>query len=545
MALCDALLLPQDDLTLRLPADQPARRPDRRQPDAAGDRPRAARCGTRCAIAPTEQDDWRAAWTFFAALLARVDYAQPARAALRSARAARRSGAAVRAARCRRPPSRWTNCCSAALAYARTHPPSLQGFLHWLRPLRRRGEARAGRGGRRGAHHDRARRQGAAGAAGHPARHHRAAAGRGHRCCGPTTPAPRRAVPIWSPRQELRCAAAQRPARRGRRAAHGGAQPAAVCRADAGRGPAGGVRLADRAARWPTPAGIGWSSAASSAGCGDRQAANASRFRWLAVMRCATETPQTVPAGGAGDLRSPTPPGRPAAVLGRPRAGLAAAPPPAEPPCPNRWRPAGRRAWSSARCRRAPRRWPSARGAVDRFRRGQLAARAAAAPAGAAGRRHAGGGAYLARPARPRACRRRGRARWPRRCWRSSTHPDLAPLFGPASRAEVPLTGAGRRHGDRRAGRSAGGAGRSRAAGRLQDQPRGRRQTEADTPVLYLRQLAAYRAVLRQIFPDRPVQCALVWTQAARVSILPDALLDSACSQRDPPARPHRRSRPT
>ena len=48
-----------------------------------------------------------------------------------------------------------------------------------------------------------------------------------------------------------------------------------------------------------------------------------------------------------------------------------------------------------------------------------------------------------------------------------------------------------------------------------------------DTPVLYLRQFAAYRAVLRQIFPDRPVHCALVWTQAARVSILPDALLDS------------------
>ena len=50
--------------------------------------------------------------------------------------------------------------------------------------------------------------------------------------------------------------------------------------------------------------------------------------------------------------------------------------------------------------------------------------------------------------------------------------------------------------------------------------------TAADTPVLYLRQLAAYRAVLRQIFPDRAVQCALIWTRAARVSILPDALLD-------------------
>ena len=47
-----------------------------------------------------------------------------------------------------------------------------------------------------------------------------------------------------------------------------------------------------------------------------------------------------------------------------------------------------------------------------------------------------------------------------------------------------------------------------------------------DTPLLYLRQMAAYRAVLRQIFPDRPVTCALIWTQAARVAMLPDALLD-------------------
>ena len=44
--------------------------------------------------------------------------------------------------------------------------------------------------------------------------------------------------------------------------------------------------------------------------------------------------------------------------------------------------------------------------------------------------------------------------------------------------------------------------------------------------MLYLRQMAAYRAVLRGIFPDRPVRCALVWTRAARVAMLPDALLD-------------------
>jgi ATP-dependent helicase/nuclease subunit A len=49
----------------------------------------------------------------------------------------------------------------------------------------------------------------------------------------------------------------------------------------------------------------------------------------------------------------------------------------------------------------------------------------------------------------------------------------------------------------------------------------------ADTPPAYLRQMAAYRAILRRIFPDRPVRCALVWTRTARVMALPDPLLDS------------------
>ncbi len=49
-----------------------------------------------------------------------------------------------------------------------------------------------------------------------------------------------------------------------------------------------------------------------------------------------------------------------------------------------------------------------------------------------------------------------------------------------------------------------------------------------DTPILYLRQMAAYRSVLGQIFPGRQVQCALVWTQTSQVVMLPDDLLDLA-----------------
>ncbi len=104
-------------------------------------------------------------------------------------------------------------------------------------------------------------------------------------------------------------------------------------------------------------------------------------------------------------------------------------------------------------------------------------------------------------------------------------HPDLAPLFGRGSRAEVPLTG----YVD---GVVIGGL-----VDRLAVLPDrvliADYKTSRDPPVsldripvLYLRQMAAYRGVLRGIFPTRPVLCALVWTDRARISLLPDPLLD-------------------
>jgi ATP-dependent helicase/nuclease subunit A len=104
-------------------------------------------------------------------------------------------------------------------------------------------------------------------------------------------------------------------------------------------------------------------------------------------------------------------------------------------------------------------------------------------------------------------------------------HPDLAPVFGPDSRAEVPLTGVV-------ADQVIGGL-----VDRLvvlpdrvliADFKTNRRSPVRvnDTPVMYLRQMAAYRAVLRQVFPGRAVRCALVWTRAARVAVLPDSALD-------------------
>ncbi len=49
--------------------------------------------------------------------------------------------------------------------------------------------------------------------------------------------------------------------------------------------------------------------------------------------------------------------------------------------------------------------------------------------------------------------------------------------------------------------------------------------TLEQVPPLYLRQMAAYRAVLRLAFPGRAVDCALVWTYGARFMSLPGELL--------------------
>jgi ATP-dependent helicase/nuclease subunit A len=48
-----------------------------------------------------------------------------------------------------------------------------------------------------------------------------------------------------------------------------------------------------------------------------------------------------------------------------------------------------------------------------------------------------------------------------------------------------------------------------------------------DTPPRILAQMAAYRAALRLIFPDRAIRSALLWTEGPRLTVLPDGLLDA------------------
>jgi ATP-dependent helicase/nuclease subunit A len=48
-----------------------------------------------------------------------------------------------------------------------------------------------------------------------------------------------------------------------------------------------------------------------------------------------------------------------------------------------------------------------------------------------------------------------------------------------------------------------------------------------DVPAVYLRQLAAYRAALAPLYPDRPIRAALIWTFGPRLQEIPAALLDA------------------
>lgn len=112
-------------------------------------------------------------------------------------------------------------------------------------------------------------------------------------------------------------------------------------------------------------------------------------------------------------------------------------------------------------------------------------------------------------------------------------HPDFAPLFGPDSRAEVPLTGLIDGPDGPRA--LSGQVDRLLITGReiLVVDYKTLRPAPSDptkAPLAYLTQMAGYRAILRQIFPDRPVRCALVFTETPRLVSVPDSLMDARMS---------------
>ena len=103
-------------------------------------------------------------------------------------------------------------------------------------------------------------------------------------------------------------------------------------------------------------------------------------------------------------------------------------------------------------------------------------------------------------------------------------HADFAPLFGPASQAEAAIAGI---------------VGARAIAGRVDrlvvtdhavlvidyktNRPAPARAE--DVPAIYLKQMAAYAAALAGIYPDRTVRCALLWTDGPRLMPLAPAVL--------------------
>ncbi len=105
------------------------------------------------------------------------------------------------------------------------------------------------------------------------------------------------------------------------------------------------------------------------------------------------------------------------------------------------------------------------------------------------------------------------------------THGDFAAVFSEGSRAEVSIVGL---MGDRAV------AGQVDRLVVLDDEVliidyktnRPPPENPSDVPRAYLRQMAAYRAVLSDIYPGKRISCMLLWTDVARLMELPENLLD-------------------
>ena len=111
------------------------------------------------------------------------------------------------------------------------------------------------------------------------------------------------------------------------------------------------------------------------------------------------------------------------------------------------------------------------------------------------------------------------------------TDPDLAELWGPDAQAEVPVVGL-------IPGEAAGAS--HALSGQIDRVVVTRERVlvvdfktvrpvparDDEVPAIYLQQLAMYRAALVRIYRDRPIECALLWTDGPRLMPIRPALLD-------------------
>jgi ATP-dependent helicase/nuclease subunit A len=114
------------------------------------------------------------------------------------------------------------------------------------------------------------------------------------------------------------------------------------------------------------------------------------------------------------------------------------------------------------------------------------------------------------------------------------THEALQPLFEPGSRAEAPI-----------AGRIATPAGEAAVSGQIDrlavlerevliaDFKTGARPPGPDEPVpaSYLAQMALYRRLLGEIYPDRALRAFLIWTGGPVIRELTESELSGALAQ--------------
>jgi ATP-dependent helicase/nuclease subunit A len=110
--------------------------------------------------------------------------------------------------------------------------------------------------------------------------------------------------------------------------------------------------------------------------------------------------------------------------------------------------------------------------------------------------------------------------------------PRFAALFSPGSRAEVPIVGRIARPGQAPPLMVSGQIDRlavTAAEVLIGDYKTNRPapRTLAEVPPAYVRQLALYRAVLRRLYPDRPVRAVLIWTDVPDLMELSAALLEA------------------
>lgn len=171
-----------------------------------------------------------------------------------------------------------------------------------------------------------------------------------------------------------------------------------------------------------------------------------------------------------------------------------------------------------------PVRSPLGLDAGARFRRGVLIHRLLQTlPDLPADRRAQAAARYLARPAwdLPAAAQ----AELAMEVARVLQHPEFAAIFGPGSQAEVPIVGViGERVVSGQVDRLLVTATEVLVIDYKTNRPPP--SLVAEVAPVYLRQMAAYRAALACIFPNRAVRCALLWTDTPRLMPLDGRLLD-------------------